>query len=183
MNAPLGKAAPVEDYGHRTARLMGMTDAVWARHANPWSVWTRVPILPAMALAVFSRVWIGWWCLVPIALLLVWVWLNPRIFPVPRRTDRWSSLATFGERVWLARGRVPIPSHHVLTAHILSIVSGAGALLCIYGLIVLDGWMITAGVAVSVLAKLWFCDRMVWLYWDMIDADPAYRDWLRPAEG
>ncbi len=158
---------------------MGMSDAVWARHANPWSAWTRVPILPLMALAVFSRSWIGWWCLVPILALQVWVWLNPRVFPVPRRTDRWSSQATFGERVWLARGRVPIPAHHVRVAHLLSGLAMVGALVGLYGLVVLDGWITTAGIAVSVLAKLWFCDRMVWLYGDMIDADPAYRGWLR----
>ncbi len=47
------------DYGRVLERAMAMDDTTWARHANPWSVWTRVPILPALALAIYSRAWIG----------------------------------------------------------------------------------------------------------------------------
>jgi hypothetical protein len=42
-------------------RLMAMDDRVWRRHANPWSGWTRVTVLPLLVLAIWSRVWIGWW--------------------------------------------------------------------------------------------------------------------------
>lgn len=28
------------------------------------------------------------------------------------------------------------------------------------------------------LAKLWFCDRTVWLYEDMAGADPRLREWV-----
>ena len=161
------------------AWAMRMSDATWARHASPWSVWTRVPILPALALAVFSRAWIGWWCLVPIALLVVWIWVNPRAFPPPASTDRWASKGTFGERVWLNRAAVPIPAHHERIAALLVRVAGAGMLVVVYGLVALDGWATVAGVAITLLAKMWFCDRMVWLYEDMVDADPTYRSWLR----
>ena len=50
------------DYGGWLERLMKMDDAAWKRHANPWSAWTRTLILPLLALTVWSRVWIGWWC-------------------------------------------------------------------------------------------------------------------------
>jgi hypothetical protein len=33
-------------------------------------------------------------------------------------------------------------------------------------------------MAVIMLGKLWFVDRMVWLYEDMKDATPEYRSWL-----
>ena len=55
----------------RIARAHGMDDDSWARHANPWSVWTRVPILPLLALAIWSRSWIGWWAVLPVLLLVV----------------------------------------------------------------------------------------------------------------
>ncbi|WP_377193710.1 DUF6653 family protein [Ruegeria meonggei] len=38
-----------------------MKDEVWLRHANPWSVWARVLTpLPLLALAIWSRAWIGY---------------------------------------------------------------------------------------------------------------------------
>jgi len=41
-------------------RLMAMDDAVWMRHANPASVWSRIVTpLPLLPLAVWSRVWLG----------------------------------------------------------------------------------------------------------------------------
>ncbi len=56
----------------RVADTFGMTDDAWKRHANPWSVWTRFAAIPLMILAIWSRVWLGWWCLVPIAAVEVW---------------------------------------------------------------------------------------------------------------
>ena len=79
------------DYGRLLERSMAMDDATWARHASPWSVWTRIPILPLLALAIYSRVWLGWWALVPTVLLLVWTVVNPRAFPPPARLDSWAS--------------------------------------------------------------------------------------------
>ncbi len=38
----------------RAAKFFQMSDSVWERHANPWSVWTRYPCLPLLALAVPS---------------------------------------------------------------------------------------------------------------------------------
>ncbi len=45
----------------KIARLFSMSDETWKKHANPWSVWTRVTALPALVVAVWSRVWIGHW--------------------------------------------------------------------------------------------------------------------------
>jgi hypothetical protein len=41
-------------------KLFGLEGDKWMRHANPVSVWTRFAVLPLMALAVWSREWIGW---------------------------------------------------------------------------------------------------------------------------
>ena len=46
-------------------------------------------------------------------------------------------------------------------------------------LIILDPWMTIAGLAITMGAKLWFLDRMVWLFEDMIDQHEPYRRWLR----
>src|SRR5215210_5198997 len=81
-------------------------------HANPWSVYTRIPITCALALAVWSRDWIGWWSVLPIALVAAWTAVNPRAFPPPRSLDHWASKAVFGETLWTNRLSAPIPRGH-----------------------------------------------------------------------
>ena len=158
-------------------RLMAMDDAAWRRHANPWSVYTRLSCLPLIALSIYSRAVLGWWALVPLALALGWTLLNPRVFPAPARTDGWASKGTFGERIFLNRRAVPIPERHARMAAILTSVSVAGLAVMAWGLVVLDPWAAACGVAVAILAKLWFVDRMVWLYEDMAPRHPAYAAW------
>ena len=92
-------------------RAMRMDEESWARHANPWSVWTRAAILPLMVLAIWSRFWIGWWALAPVAALAVFAMVNPRLFPPPRNPDNWASRATFSPRATTAwRGCSTAPS-------------------------------------------------------------------------
>ena len=154
---------------------MLMSDATWMRHANPRSFWTRVPILLLFTLAVWSRVWIGWWSLLPIGLLMVWTWINPRAFPPPSHLDSWASQAVTGERHWLARKTIPIPAHHARAAIVLTGLSGVSILPLAYGLWVLDPWAAFSGAALASLFKLWFCDRMAWLSADMDSAEPVSR--------
>ena len=150
---------------------MGMSDEVWARHASPWSVWSRFTVLPLFALAVWSRVWIGWWALLPVALSLAWVWLNPRAFPAPATMDHWPGRGTRGERMFLDRATTPIPQHHRRAGLILSALSALGLPPFAYGLWALEpGWTV-AGLALIVLPKAWFVDRMVWLHAE-VTGDP-----------
>ncbi|MEM8877067.1 MAG: DUF6653 family protein [Pseudomonadota bacterium] len=161
------------------ARAMTMDDATWDRHANPWSVWTRVATLPLLLLAIYSAHWIGWWSLAPVAAACLWVWYNPRAFPPPATTDSWAARGTLGERVWLNRANIPIPAHHARAAIVLSVISTLGVPVCIFGLVVADPWAVIAGGTIIYAGKLWFVDRMVWLYQDMQDAHPDYASWLR----
>ena len=171
------------DLGSSAERLMGMNEAVWMRHANPWSGWTRLATAPVLFLAIWSHVWIGWWALLPVAAVAVWTWLNPRVFAPPRRTDNWMSKGVFGERVWLNRREVPIPPSFSRAATILNAGSVVGALIAAYGFVVTDVWAALGGFALAVVFKTWFVDRMVWLYEMMRDADPRYAAWMRPAGG
>ncbi|MEQ8479849.1 MAG: hypothetical protein RIC18_04255 [Hoeflea sp.] len=155
---------------------MAMSDATWARHANPWSFWTRVPLLMVLTLAVWSRVWIGWWCLVPLAALVIWTFVNPRAFPPPADVEDWASRAVLGERYWLARRDEPIPAHHARAAMVLSILSGLSLIPAAYGLWALDPWAAFLGAALASTFKLWFCDRMAWLTSDMRAAASGGRD-------
>lgn len=161
------------------AKAFAMTDAVWKRHANPWSCWTRVPILPLLCLAIWARVWVGWWCLLPIAALIVWTWVNPRAFPPPVSTRSWASRAVMGERVWLARDQIRIPDHHRVWAMLLSVLPVLGLPPLIWGLWDLHIAWLLLGLVLTIGPKMWFLDRMVWLYDDMARHHADYAQWLR----
>lgn len=160
-------------------RLMRMDDAAWERHASPLSVWTRVAALPLLVLAIWSRVWLGGWCLVPVAAVLVFVYVNPRLFPAPARRDSWAARATYGERLFLARRQRPVPRHHQRAALVLTAVSVAGILPLAHGLWRLEVWPTLFGLALVMGGKLWFCDRMVWLHDDLRNPLPDDGE-LRP---
>ena len=89
------------------------------------------------------------------------------------------SRGVLGERVWLNRSKVPIPDHHARMATILNVLAGVGMVPFIVGLVQLNVWATVAGTAVMMIAKLWFLDRMAWLFDDMKDTNDEYRRWLR----
>ena len=148
-------------------RLMGMDERAWARHANPWSVWTRILTpLPLLALSIWSRVWIGGWCVVPLALTLAWIWWNPRAFPPPRRLDSWASRGVLGEHAFLEH-RARVPAHHRRAMAALTALSAVGVLPLAWGLWALDPWAAAFGVLLAGGAKTWFVDRCVWVLEDL----------------
>jgi hypothetical protein len=165
-------------FERKVARLFAMDDATWLRHANPWSVRLRFTVLPLLIIAFWSRLWLGWLAAVPVVLALLWTWINPRIFPAPQTLDHWTSKGVLGERVWLNRDAVPVPPHHRTVPNVLSAVSGIGMVFVLWGVAVLDPWPALFGLAVVDLAKLWFVDRMVWLWQDMREATEEYRGWV-----
>jgi hypothetical protein len=154
------------DIGKIAESVMAMDDAAWERHTNPWSGWSRISALPLVTLAIWSRVWIGWWAVLPLLLCLVWIWINPRIFAKPASTANWMSRGVLGERIWLARHESPIPSHHAKTSAILNGGALVGAVIYAVGLFQLHLCSTLAGLGAMMLFKLWFLDRMVWLYID-----------------
>jgi hypothetical protein len=161
------------DIGHLSERLMRMDDATWARHSNPISGWSRISILPLLALSIWSRLWIGWHALWLIGLVAIWIWLNPRLFAPPKTQDAWMTQGVLGERIWLARASRPIPLHHEKTTQVLNAVSGVSILILGFGLWKLDLGLTLAGLFTSIGAKLWFLDRMVWLKTEVESAPGA----------
>lgn len=164
----------------RIASTFRMDEETWRRHANPWSGWTRVPILPLLVLAIWSRVWVGWWALVPIGALLLWTWLNPRVFPPVESTENWMSKGVLGEHVWAHRDRLQVPDHHKMVPNILLAISAVGIVFILWGLLALVVWPAVFGTVVALLGKMWFVDRMVWLYEDMKDVTSEFKEVTLP---
>ena len=95
-------------------KLMTMDDAAWRRHANPWSGYTRmITALPLLVLAIWSRVWLGWGALALVALALLWIWANPRVFSEPAEFKGWMTQGVLGERIFLEH-RDELPAHHLI---------------------------------------------------------------------
>ena len=120
-------------------KLFGLEGDNWMRHANPVSVWTRFAVLPLLALAVWSREWIGWWSLAAVALALVFMMVNPLLFPPPRSTRNWASKGVFGERIWTERATVELPPQ--FRSKVLQVtyaIQVAGLAVLVYGLVRLD---------------------------------------------
>ncbi len=57
------------------------------------------------------------------------------------------------------------------------VVALFGSMLVIWGVWCLDASATLLGMSIAYMGKLWFLDRMVWLWEDMKDL-PEYRNWL-----
>jgi hypothetical protein len=160
------------------ARLFHLEGDGWMRHANAASVWTRFAVLPLLALAIWSRDWIGWWSLVPIALSLVWLGVNPLAFGPPRSTRNWASKSVFGERIWVEHERSELPAQfRSRVPTLISAAQVAGLVPLVYGLVVLDPVAAVCGVLLVQCGKLWYLDRMVLLFEDVKRRDRRVAAW------
>ena len=162
----------------KIAKAFNLTHDNWMKHSNPWSVWTRYTVLPVIILAFWSRIWIGWWSLIPGSLSLFWMYFNPIFFPAPKSTRNWASRSVMGERVYLNRDKITIPKIHNGIIHkILNSISSIGMIVAIWATIEYSIWGAVLGITMAYLGKSWFLDRMVWLYEDMRDNNDEYKSW------
>jgi hypothetical protein len=157
----------------KMAKAFGLEGDGWQRHANPWSVYTRIPIPALLAAAIWTRTRIGWRSLVPVGLVCAWAAINPRAFPPPRSLDHWASKAVLGETYWANRKDAPVPSRHRVAPNVLVMINTLGVPFVARGLVVRDGWMVLFGLAVHMAGKNWFLDRMAILYDDVAPAGSA----------
>lgn len=165
---------------HTVARAFGLEGDGWMRHANPVSVWTRFAALPMLAVAVWSRDWIGWLSLLPIVLSVVWIGINPLFFAAPRSTKSWASRGVLGERIWTEAERTSLPHQFRSQAPTVAMVfQSAGVVIMGYGLWVLDPVATATGLLLVQVAKVWYIDRMVLLFDDMKSRNAEYASWDR----
>jgi hypothetical protein len=70
--------------------------AVFARHSNPWSAWTRWASAPLMLVPVWRR------SSRDAALVGIWMVVNPVMFGKPAHERAWATRAVLGEEQWIA---------------------------------------------------------------------------------
>ena len=168
-------------YEARLAKVFGLDEAGWDRHANPWSGWSRLitgwPVIIAVG---WSRLWIGWWA-VPLALIAAfWLWRNPLSFPPARDDSHWMSRAVWGERLWIWRGEkdgggLEEAGLAVWKFHGWNVLAGLGALVAIYGIVMFDVIACFSGALASFFAKIGFVARCETLYRRAVAVHPEWR--------
>lgn len=156
-----------------------MDARAWARHGNPWSVYSRIVGGTFVFLALWSAFRLGWASLFPIGLAIAWVYLNPRLFEPPLHADAWATRGVLGERAFLNRSVVPISSEHERIANVTTGIAICFLVLAIYGFWTREFWTAFAAWHGATVAKLWFCDRMVVLWDEVSDRTEQYRRWAR----
>lgn len=151
----------------KIGKVFGLQGNSWENHANPWSVWTRFATLPFLVLAIWSRVWVAWYCLIPITVLVIWLLINPTLFKKPSSFNNWGSKSVLGEKYWSERKKRFVPKHHNIPILILTILQTIGGIVLIIGLWRLKICWTLIGIITVYMAKMWFLDRMVWIQEDM----------------
>ena len=161
------------------AKLFGLEGESWMRHANPASVWTRFSVVSLLALAIWSRDWIGAWSLIGVGLAMAWMFVNPLLFKVPRSTRNWASRAVLGERIWVDRDKIELPAQfRSRTASLVAnTYSTIGMAILAYGLIDLNLVATVTGILITHGGKAWYMDRMALLYAEMKGRNAEYASW------
>jgi hypothetical protein len=77
--------------------IAGWRHALFARHANPWSAWTRWASTPLVLVPLWTRRWNH------AALVGAWLTANPVVFPKPTDDRAWATRAILGEELWITR--------------------------------------------------------------------------------
>ncbi|MDA2805196.1 DUF6653 family protein [Nocardiopsis suaedae] len=92
LSSPGASGASGEDAGF----IARARRAVFARHCNPWSAWTRWATTPLILVPVWTR---SWKHAVAVG---AWFAVNPVIFPDPKDDSAWATKAMLGEEQWIA---------------------------------------------------------------------------------
>jgi hypothetical protein len=173
------RKAPPSTGDSKIAKLFGLEGQNWMRHANPASVWTRFTVLSILALAIWSRDWIGAWCLIGVGLAIIWMFVNPLLFKAPKSTRNWASRAVLGERIWVDRNKVALPEQFRSRAAplIANAYSTIGMGILAFGLVDLNLLATVTGILITHGGKAWYMDRISLLFAEMKGRSDEYAAW------
>lgn len=129
-----------------------LADVFWARHANPWSGWSRVAVSPVLVYAVYRRNWRL------LAAALAFTVVNPVLFPRPERTDNWMSRGVLAEREWIEAGEGTMGPTY---PNVLNRLAVPAWLFALYAAARRRPVATVVGTAAAMALKLWWVDAIV----------------------
>jgi hypothetical protein len=121
--------------------------AMWRRHANPWSGWTRLLTTPLIYVPFWNRSWrqglaVG-----------AWFAVNPFLFPEPEDQQSWTARAIRGEAQWVKER--PLDASLLIQA-----VGSAAAVGGLFAGYRRKLWPTVASAAAVMACNAWFLNRM-----------------------
>ncbi|MEF8806706.1 DUF6653 family protein [Natronomonas sp.] len=133
-----------------------LPDAVWRRHSNPKSGWTRLLAYPVLILAVYTRKW------ALLGLTLGFVAVNPVLFREPEEEpDDWMYRGVLAERQWSERGK---PFVGLGFPQVLSLVQIFAFLANLYAAYKRKPLATVATTVATMALKLWFVNELIKRY-------------------
>lgn len=132
-------------------QLSKMSDVMWRRHANPWSVWTRLLSTPLIYLPFWNHSWKQG------LVVAIWFVINPFLFPEPKNKESWGARAIRGEARWAKQH----PQDTALAVQSVGTIAALGGLYAASR----HRLALTVTSAVTVmLCNAWFLDHMAKTY-------------------
>ena len=129
-----------------------LADAFWARHASPWSSGSRILSTPVLVYAIYAR------RRRLLAATLLFVAVNPVLFPRPSRTDRWLSRIVLAEREWIDAGKGTVGLTY---PNVLNLLNVPASLLALYAAVRRRPLATLLATATAMALKLWWVDAIV----------------------
>ena len=128
----------------------------WKRHSNPKSVWTRIPIAPVIAYAIYRR---------SSRLLILaglWAVVNPIFFSPPEDEEAWMTRGVLAQQWWVRE-----EDHGILGASGPNMFSTAGVVTTIYTLYAAwqqQPFKTALGTILTVVLNFWWLRQLVVRY-------------------
>jgi len=126
---------------------------IWRRHTNPLSGWSRIIAFFVFPLPIWYHNWFG------LGALLLFFAINPILFSIPKNTNSWMSKSILGEELWTKKGlfQKDFPT-------VLNLFNGLFFFVMIYAAYFKLLEVTFFSTLLSSVFKLWYLDRMVYLY-------------------
>lgn len=124
-----------------------LIDTMWRRHANPWSVWTRLLSTPLIYLPLWNRSWKQGLA------VATWFATNPFLFPEPCNSRTWAARAIRGDRRWTKE----LPLDAALAIQVAAASTALGGLYAAYKHRL---WLTAASAITVFICNVWFLNRM-----------------------
>jgi uncharacterized protein DUF6653 len=141
-------------------------------------------VSPALiTFALWSHLWVGTAASVAMALIAV-----SAIVAISRKSGQtqksrsWAVRVSFGERIWLNRLHIPIPSELNAKLTVLYLAFWTGTLVALSGGFTASVILTATGLIVAYSAMTVYFQKLVQLYRTMKEKEPLYRFWTSFAE-